>query len=125
MISAFQSRKFGFGLELLDKQLTEVNKAQASEKCKDEEAAIAKNGKVLKDNLLESQFVKEFEYGAFGKGYWCYQQMVPQLEDCMDVLKVVYPQFDFLFLFDYSCGHDKQREDGMNIKNMSKIYGGK
>ncbi len=51
--------------------------------------------------------------------------MVPQLEDCMDSLKVLAPQFDYLFLFDHSCGHDKQREDGLNVENMSKIFGGK
>jgi len=115
MISTFQSREASFGLELLDEQLTEVIKAQASEKYKDEEAAVAKCEKAPKDNLLENLFVKEFEYGTSGKGYWCYQQMVLQLEDCIDVLKVVYPQFNFLFLFDHSCGHDKQREDGFNI----------
>jgi len=29
------------------------------------------------------------------------------------------------FLFDHSCGHDKQWEDGLNIENMSKTYGRK
>jgi hypothetical protein len=42
--------------------------------------------------------------------------MVLQLEDCIDVLKVLYPQFDFLFLFDHSCGHDRQKEDGLNVE---------
>jgi len=39
--------------------------------------------------------------------------MVLQLEDCVDALKTMYPKFDFLFLFDHSCGHDKQRPDGL------------
>jgi hypothetical protein len=51
--------------------------------------------------------------------------MVPQLEDCMDSLKVLAPQFDYLFLFDHSCGHDKQREDGLNVENLSKLFWGK
>ena len=50
--------------------------------------------------------------------------MVLQLEDCVDVLKILYPHFDFLFLFNHSCGHNKQREDGLNVENMSKSYGG-
>jgi hypothetical protein len=30
-----------------------------------------------------------------------------------------------LLLFDHSCGHGWQREDGLNVENMSKSYGGK
>jgi len=70
-------------------------------------------------------FVVEFEFGINSEGYWCYDRMVLQLEDCVDVLKNVYPEFDFLFLFDHSCGHDKQRPDGLNAENMAKYYGGK
>ena len=52
--------------------------------------------------------------------------MVLHLEDCVDCVdcvKVLVPQFDYLFLFDHSCGHDKHREDGLNIKNMTKLGG--
>jgi len=45
--------------------------------------------------------------------------MVLQLEDCVDVLKYLYPQYDFLLLFDHSCSHDKQREDGLNVENTT------
>ena len=50
--------------------------------------------------------------------------MVLQLEDCVDCLKVLYPEIDFLFMLDHSCGHDRQREDGLNVENMNKSYGG-
>ncbi len=40
-------------------------------------------------------------------------------------MKVLAPQFDYLFLFDQSCGHDKQREDRLNIENMTKSFGWK
>ncbi len=43
----------------------------------------------------------------------------------MDCLKVLFPQFQYLFLFDHSCGHDRQREDGLNVENMSKNFGDK
>jgi hypothetical protein len=39
--------------------------------------------------------------------------MVIQFEDCVDCLTVLYPQYDYVFLFDHSCGHDKQREGGL------------
>ena len=35
------------------------------------------------------------------------------------------PTVWFLFLFDHSCGHDKQREDGLNVENITKAFGGK
>ena len=40
--------------------------------------------------------------------------MVLQLEDCVDVLKWMYPDFDFIFLFDHSNGHD-QIQPGISI----------
>jgi hypothetical protein len=66
----------------------------------------------------------EFEYGANAEGYWVYEHMVLQVEDCVDCLKVLYPEHDFLFLLDHSCGHDRQRQDGLNVENMNKSYGG-
>ncbi len=48
--------------------------------------------------------------------------MVLQMEDCIDVLKLLYPQNDVLFLFDHLCS---QHEDGLNGEKMSKKYGGK
>ncbi len=47
------------------------------------------------------------------------------LPDGVDCLMVLYPQYDYVFLFDHSCGHDKQREDGLNAQKMGKRYGGK
>jgi hypothetical protein len=47
------------------------------------------------------------------------------LEDCINCLKVLYPQYDFVFLLDHSCGHDRQREDGLNAGKMSKTFGGR
>jgi hypothetical protein len=51
--------------------------------------------------------------------------MVIQLEDTVDVLQVMHPQFDFIFLFDHSSGHAKQRPDGLNHFRMNRSYGGK
>ena len=63
-------------------------------------------------------FVRTFEYGADNDGYRNYNHMVLQLEDCVDVLQHLFPQYEYLFLFDHSSGHDKQREDGLNVKKM-------
>lgn len=126
MISGFQSREFGYGLDLTGEQLRQVSEFRKEKKYIDEAAATKYRGKgANKDILNVNPFVLEFEYGAANEGYWNYEHMVLQLDDCVDVVKFLYPQYDFLFLFDHSCGHDKQREDGLNVENMSKSYGGK
>jgi hypothetical protein len=70
---------------------------------------------------MESLFVREFEYGANNNGYWSHEHMVVQIEDCVDVIHVLYPDFEVLFLFDHSYGHDRQREDGLNVEIWQEI----
>ena len=77
-------------------------------------------GSPIKQPLTKSPFVVKFEYGVSGQGYWCYEHMVLQVNDCTIVLKVNFPEIDFLFMLDHSCGHDKQRESGLNAENMHK-----
>jgi hypothetical protein len=51
--------------------------------------------------------------------------MLLHFEDVVDCLKVTYPQYDYLFMFDHSCGPDKQRENGLYVQRMSKLFRGK
>jgi hypothetical protein len=83
-----------------------------------------KEGTAIKSLLTCSPIIREFEYGSTGEGYWSYEHRVIQLEDCIDCLKVLYPQYDMVFLLDHSCGHDQQNEDGLNAGKMSKTFGG-
>jgi hypothetical protein len=69
------------------------------------EAGGCKDGS--KKPLNCSPFVRTFEYGVDSDGYWSYNHMVLQLEDCVDLLKHLYPDYDYLFLFDHFSGHDK------------------
>jgi hypothetical protein len=92
MISAFQSREFGFGLEISDEQLKRINERRRGHHYLDEKAAKAKRGTSDKKDLLSSPFVVEFGYGAYYEGYWCCEHMALQLEDCMDCLKVLCTQ---------------------------------
>jgi hypothetical protein len=50
--------------------------------------------------------------------------MVLQLEDCADCLRALYPNIKFVFILDHTCGHDKQKEDGLNAANMGKSFVG-
>ena len=124
MISAFVSREFGYGVALTSEELHCVNAERLGKKYKDETAAKKKRGNELKQPLTSSPFVLEFEYGASAEGYWTYDSMVLQLEDCVDVVKTLYPQYDFLFLFDHSCGHDRMPDDALRVEGMNKGYGG-
>jgi hypothetical protein len=125
MISAFQCREFGFGLPIEEEQLKTINATREGQKYKDEVAAKQKRGSEQKTPLTSSPFAHEFRYGANEQGYWCYDHMVLQLEDCRDCLRVLYPDIEFLFMFDHSCGHDRQKENGLRVENMSKSFGGK
>jgi hypothetical protein len=86
MISAFVSREFGFGINLTQEQLQKVNQARRGMKYSDEVAAKETRGKADKLALTSSPFVIEFEYGANNQGYWKYDHMILQFEDCIDVV---------------------------------------
>jgi hypothetical protein len=129
MLSAFVSREFGFGMKLSQEELIIVNRFRACQEnklYKDTAAANDKLGSDLKAELTESPFVKEFEYGASdsAKGYWCYEWMHLQLEDCVDVIQALYLQFDFVFMVNHSCGHDRKRPDGLSANEIRKGFGG-
>lgn len=44
--------------------------------------------------------------------------MAIQFKDCVDCLKVIFPQFDFAFLFDHSQGHAKKLANGLDAVNV-------
>ena len=51
--------------------------------------------------------------------------MAIQFEDCVDCLKVMYPQFDFVFLFDHSQGqHAKKLPNGLDAYSMNRGFEG-
>ena len=125
MISAFQTREFGFGMELTTKHLQKINEKRKQEQYIDEVAAVLKRGTAEKQPLTTSLFYTEFEYGANKDGYWTYEHFVLQCEDVADCLQVLYPEIEFRFLVDHSCGHDQQRDDGLNAGKMDIYFGGK
>jgi hypothetical protein len=48
--------------------------------------------------------------------------MVIQMEDCLDVMRMLNPEVDVLLLFDHPCDHDQEREDGLNVENISNSF---
>jgi hypothetical protein len=124
MVSAIISRDTGFGLQLDSTKLAEINYSRQGKKYTDEVAALDVRNCIDKKEIEESPFVKYFELGANNEGYWGYNHMVLQLEDCVDCLKVVYPHLDFVFLFDHSSGHSKKRRGGLDAGQMNSGFGG-
>ena len=94
-------------MQLTEAQLMLVNEIWRGRKYCDVNAAKNVRGTEEKQPLTNSPFVREFEYGANNEGYWSYEHMVLQMEDCIDVMHALYPDYDVLFLFDHSCGHDR------------------
>ena len=124
MMSAFQSRETGFGMNLSRIQLDEINESRRGKNYVDVDAAMAIHGQAMKKDLKSSPFTIYFELGANNEGYWTFNHMAIQFEDCVDCLKVVYPHFDFAFLFDHSQGHAKKLANGLDAYNMNKGFGG-
>jgi hypothetical protein len=128
MVSSFVSREFGYGMEITPADLHKINRRRErrGHNCYlDEEAAQLKHGTTKKSMLTSSPFTRLLEYGINGEGYWTYESMIIQLEDCMDCLSVLHPSLDFVYLFDHSNGHDRLQPNGLSSTRISKYYGGK
>ena len=97
MISAFQSREFGFGLKFTDEELNSVNEYRSGKKYTDEDAAKEVKRDIYKKDLTCSPFVEYFQFGK--DNYWDYNHMALQIEDCIDCLKVIYPEYDYVFIY--------------------------
>ena len=84
-------------------------------------------GSPKKKELDTEPTIRLFEYGnsESKQGYWSYEHMVVQLEDIIDMFHCAYGRkYDYLFMFDHSCGHDRMRENGLHVGNMNVSYGG-
>jgi hypothetical protein len=92
----------------------------------DKKSAISKNGTKEKPKLTLSPFIHYLDYGNNNDGYWTYESMVLQLEDCVDsCLQELYLEFELTFLFNHSNEHDKMKPDGLHFRRVSKTFGGK
>jgi len=50
--------------------------------------------------------------------------MAVQLEDCVDCLRVCFPEYDFVFLFDHSQGHTKKCMGALQASTVGLQFGG-
>ena len=125
MLSSFCSRELGYGFPLTQDVLEAVNKQCENTHYSDTIAASIRFGTSLKPLLATSPFVRELDYGNGNDGYWSYEHMVVQIEDCIDVLRHTHPQFYFIFLLDNSNGHDRLQPDRLSITKINIRHAGK
>ena len=122
MISGFVSHEYGFGWSLSKNQLQLINKFCQGKRYIDEKSATSKFGKAEKDPLITSLFVRELQYGAELEGYWSYEDMIVQVEDCLDCLIAIHhDKYQYLLLFDHSNGHDQISDDALTISGIRKF----
>jgi hypothetical protein len=99
MLSVFHSQEFRFGFRNLTKEeMVRINLYRRGTKYVDEDAAVTVNNTPEKPDLRHLLSMWSLlEYGVSKEGYWTYDRMSLQLEDCIDVLKVIYPQYSYVF----------------------------
>jgi len=124
MLSGMQSRDFGFGLPMNADQLAQVNVVRANQRYVDTAAAMEVYRRLDKQPLTTSPFLRRITIGVNNDGYWTSYHMAIQLKDCVDCLKVLYPDYDFLFLFDHSQGHSKKRVGTLQASHVNLKFGG-
>jgi hypothetical protein len=128
MLSAIVSQEFKFGRLLTNDELAKISserQTRGATYTADTHAAMEILGTIAKAVLTESPFVKYLFIGVNNKGYWNSYNVSLQFEDVVvDCLQVLYPDFDFVFMFDQSQGHAHKCEHALSAQQMSKSYGG-
>ena len=123
MVSAFQSREFGWGMDIAEEQMVGINEMRMGKEHFDMVANDV-NGSAQKPPLTASPIVCLFDFGGRNK-YSTGNHMNLQMKDCIGCLKAIMSKhYDFVFLFDYSSGHTKKRAGGLDVKSMNKGVGG-
>ena len=75
--------------------------------------------------LLESPGLRIIDPTKAGDGYWNYEKMATQTEDVMHALQVLEPNIQQLHQYDWSSGHKKNKEGGLDLSSMNFNFGGK
>ena len=127
MVSGFITI-FGF-VGLTDEEMAEVNARRAAKNEPPITMAIRVtndevDGLLGDENALTFSY-HLFEYGKQRGGYWDGEKMLAQTLDVLSMLEYKFPGKTFVFLFDWSSGHDKKPVDSVILGNMRLKWGGK
>jgi len=125
MMSTCTKRKWGFqgfdwdGLSYADRALVN-NARQEADKSEYVRASAARTilGSVKKQKLTSLPFTRMLDFGENKQGWWDADWTSLQLEDCLDVMHVLYPELHIIFELDHSAGHLKKLEGGFAVLDM-------
>ena len=135
MVSGFTTGALGFGLELSEEQLAEVNEyrrrpANNTYVCgvyNAPQSLCALGGLPLSDkkpDLKESPGLRFIFNCKAADGYWTSAHMMVQNEDVTDVFRALYPWICLYMEFDHSGVHAIQKKDALNATKMNEKFGG-
>jgi hypothetical protein len=129
MASGFTAREFrlGLGSRLTPAIHNEINESHRRNKSYMSmgDTELVKGSTIKRDfKDLYDPSLAFFRTGVQHEGYWNSSHAKLQLEDVVDALSTIFPQFDLVFLFDQSSGHMKMRIDSLHIHNMNVSHGG-
>lgn len=71
-------------------------------------------GRKKKNPLTESPFMRYLNYRTGKDVYWTYHHMDLQIEDCVDCLRYLFPQYTYMFELNHSSGYNMERPDGLS-----------
>jgi hypothetical protein len=127
MISAFVSRIFGLGITLTEDDISKINRYRHKKpEYVSHESSLYINNTLLKEDITDnSPFLQFFDVGVDKQGYWNYNHMSLQTEDITDCLQALFPDHDFVFIFDQSSGHAHKRKNGLSTVGINASWGGK
>ena len=81
------------------------------------------HGSEFKKDIDDDPLLRYFRADINRNGYWNSLHVKLQLDDVVDFLVIIFPTFDYMFLFDQRSGHTKLREDGLVTRHMNVSYG--
>ena len=113
MVSAFQCEERPFGLKISEEERTGIVNPHL------ESLGLTPLEPDSSPGLLF------FKYGQHREGYWDYAKFERQVSDVLDVMEALHPDRQFMIEVDWSAGHAKGKEGGLNVNSMNLKYGGK
>ena len=110
MISASQSREFGFVYPLTVQYIQTINEYCALHpKYVDMDASttILRHTHNEPTTMGRNPLCQYSGYVARDEVYWTYEVMVLKLEECINIITALHTGISFIFLFYHSCGNDR------------------
>ena len=137
MLSLIQCEVWGCGFPMTDEELKRVNnyrihhspnyisEESAAEVCKMQGVTPTTIKPLLENTPGRTPGNMALDIGANNEKYWTSHHFNLQIEDLLDCLHVLYPDFQPVIEVDHSMGHGKSRSGALDAMGINKCFGGK